>query len=82
MKKKVVEILANRLHQPSFLQENEIDVNLSELGNSTLREIQVFLENPVVATLEGELPEIEKKLTEIESYHIKIRNKPAAQVFS
>lgn len=76
--RKVVEILARRLHAPSMLQENEIDVNIEQLDNPTLREIEVLLDKPVLAALQATLPDIESKLTEIEAHYIGIRYQSGA----
>lgn len=75
----ICKLIAAELNDPSILQEVEIDVDLAQMSNDSLREMQMLLEDPVRYKLKGEMPETEKKLADIEAEYIGLRYQPSAR---
>lgn len=71
--REVCQIIAVGTNQPQLLSEVEVDVDVENMDNRILREIQVFLENPVVAKCQSNLRAIETELADIEQEYVGIR---------
>ena len=71
--KELCQIIAVGTNQPRLLSEVEVDVDIENIGNRVLREIEVFLENPVVAKRQLSLRAIEIELADIEQECVGIR---------
>ncbi len=77
--REVCQIIAVATNQPQLMSEVEVDVDLETLDNHVLREIEVFLENPVVAKCQSSLRAIESELADIEQEYVGIRYQPAGR---
>lgn len=77
--REVCQIIAVGTNQPQLLSEVEVDVDLENLDNRVLREIQVFLENPVISKCQLSLRSIESELADIEQEYVGIRYQTAGK---
>lgn len=69
----VLQIIAQGMARMDLLQLNEIDIDIERIDTPVLREIQLFLEDPTLATADQSLMELDKELMDIEAEYVAMR---------